>query len=345
MKLARRVGPGILDGRRDVGAWDRLKYALGNVLIYGPLRNILGMSRVRVAYTAGEAIGPDLFLFYRSIGINLKQLYGSTETSVFVCVQANGQVRNDTVGPPCDGVEIRVDDNGEIQLRSPGLFSGYYLNPKATAESYTEDGWFHTGDAGYLDADGQLKIIDRAKDVGHLSDGSLFAPKYIENKLKFFPFIKEAVAFGADRDEVCAFINIDLEAVGNWAERRGLPYAGYTDLAGKSQVYDLIRDCVEQVNRDLAADPKLAASQVVRFLILHKELDPDDDELTRTRKVRRAFIAQKYAVLIEALFAGRESQFVETEVKFEDGRTGRVAADLRIEPAAVALSGSLKKVA
>jgi long-chain acyl-CoA synthetase len=345
MRLARRVGPDILDGRRDVKAWDRLKYALGNVLIYGPLRNILGMSRVRVAYTAGEAIGPDLFLFYRSIGINLKQLYGSTETSVFVCVQANGQVRNDTVGPPCDGVEIRVDDNGEIQLRSPGLFSGYYLNPKATAESYTEDGWFHTGDAGYLDADGQLKIIDRAKDVGHLSDGSLFAPKYIENKLKFFPFIKEAVAFGADRDEVCAFINIDLEAVGNWAERRGLPYAGYTDLAGKSQVYDLIRDCVEQVNRDLAADPTLAASQVVRFLILHKELDPDDDELTRTRKVRRAFIAQKYAVLIEALFAGRESQFVETEVKFEDGRTGRVAADLRIEPAAVALSGSLKKVA
>ena len=345
MGLARRVGDRILDGGAGVGPLDRLKYALGDLLIYGPLRNTLGMSRVRVAYTAGEAIGPDLFVFYRSIGINLKQLYGSTETSVFVCVQANGQVRDDTVGPPCEGVDIRVADNGEIQLRSPGLFTGYYRNPKATAESYTEDGWYHTGDAGYLDTDGQLKIIDRAKDVGHLADGSLFAPKYIENKLKFFSFIKEAVAFGADRAEVCAFINIDLEAVGNWAERRGLPYAGYTDLAGKDEVYALIRDCVEQVNADLAQDPKLAASQVSRFLILHKELDPDDDELTRTRKVRRAFIAQKYAVLVEALFEGRPSQFIETEVKFEDGRTGRISADLRIEPAAVARPEPLKKVA
>ncbi|CAM5786465.1 AMP-dependent synthetase/ligase [Castellaniella caeni] len=345
MALARRVGPHILDGDGSVGFWDRCKYALGTLLVYGPLRNTLGMSRVRVAYTAGEAIGPDLFVFYRSIGINLKQLYGSTETSVFVCVQANGQVRDDTVGPPCAGVDIRVADSGEIQVRSPGLFTGYYRNPQATAESYTEDGWYHTGDAGYLDADGQLKIIDRAKDVGRLADGSLFAPKYIENKLKFFPFIKEVVAFGADRPEVCAFINIDLEAVGNWAERRGLPYAGYTDLASKDEVYALIRDCVEQVNRDLAQDPKLAASQVARFLILHKELDPDDDELTRTRKVRRAFIAQKYAVLVEALFQGLDQQYIETEVKFEDGRTGRIAAHLRIEPAEVALPEPLKKVA
>ncbi len=345
MGLARRVGDRVLDGGAGVGLFDRLKYALGDLLIYGPLRNTLGMSRVRVAYTAGEAIGPDLFVFYRSIGINLKQLYGSTETSVFVCVQANGQVRDDTVGPPCEGVDIRVADNGEIQLRSPGLFSGYYRNPKATGESYTADGWYHTGDAGYLDTDGQLKIIDRAKDVGHLSDGSLFAPKYIENKLKFFPFVKEAVAFGADRAEVCAFINIDLEAVGNWAERRGLPYAGYTDLAGKDEVYTLIRECVEQVNADLSQDPRLAASQVSRFLILHKELDPDDDELTRTRKVRRAFIAQKYAVLVEALFEGRDRQFIETEVKFEDGRTGRISADLRIEPAAVSRPEPLKKVA
>ncbi|MEB2397962.1 MAG: AMP-binding protein [Alcaligenaceae bacterium] len=333
MKLARRVGVRILDQDPSVGAWDRLKYAVGNLLVYGPLRNALGMSRVRVAYTAGEAIGPDLFIFYRSIGINLKQLYGSTETSVFVCVQANGQVRSDTVGPPVKGVEIRVADNGEIQVKSPGLFKGYYRNPAATAESYTEDGWYHTGDAGYLDTDGQLKIIDRAKDVGKLADGSLFAPKYIENKLKFFQYIKEAVAFGAGRPEVCAFINIDLEAVGNWAERRGLPYAGYTDLAGKPQVSELIRECVEQVNADLAADPRLAASQVSRFLILHKELDPDDDELTRTRKVRRAFIAQKYQVLVDAMFAGKSSQFIETEVKFEDGRSGAISADLQIIPA------------
>lgn len=331
MKLARRVGVRILDGE-SVSLWDRLRYAVGNVLIYGPLRNALGMSRVRVAYTAGEAIGPDLFVFYRSIGINLKQLYGSTETSVFVCVQPDGQVRDDTVGPPVSGVEIRVADNGEILVKSPGLFKEYYRNPQATAEARDADGWFHTGDAGYLDSDGQLKIIDRAKDVGKLADGSLFAPKYLENKLKFFPHIKEAVAFGADKPEVCAFVNIDLEAVGNWAERRGLPYAGYTDLAGKDEVYQLIAECIEQINADLASDPKLAASQISRFLILHKELDPDDDELTRTRKVRRAFIAQKYAVLVEALFGGRETQYIETDVKFEDGRVGKIAADLKIRP-------------
>lgn len=331
MKLARRVGVRILDGE-PVGLWDRLRYALGNILIYGPLRNALGMSRVRVAYTAGEAIGPDLFVFYRSIGINLKQLYGSTETSVFVCVQPDGQVRDDTVGPPVSGVEIRVADNGEILVKSPGLFKEYYRNPQATTEARDADGWFHTGDAGYLDTDGQLKIIDRAKDVGKLADGSLFAPKYLENKLKFFPHIKEAVAFGADRDHVCAFVNIDLEAVGNWAERRGLPYAGYTDLAGKDEVYRLIEECIEQINADLALDPKLAASQIARFLILHKELDPDDDELTRTRKVRRAFIAQKYGVLVDALFAGSDTQYIETEVKFEDGRIGKIAADIKIRP-------------
>lgn len=335
MGLARRVGMRILDKDSGISTWDRIKYQIGNLMVYGPLRNALGMSRVRVAYTAGEAIGPDLFVFYRSIGINLKQLYGSTETSVFVCVQADGQVRSDTVGPPVKGVEIRIAENGEVQVKSPGLFTGYYRNPKDTAESYTEDGWYHTGDAGYLDVDGQLKIIDRAKDVGKLADGSLFAPKYVENKLKFFQFIKEVVAFGNNMPEVCAFINIDLEAVGNWAERQGLPYAGYTDLAGKPEVYALIRDCVEQVNADLATDVKLGGSQVARFLILHKELDPDDDELTRTRKVRRAFIAQKYGVLVEALFEGKTSQFIETEVKFEDGRSGSISADLRIEPAKV----------
>nr|WP_233582861.1 AMP-binding protein [Candidimonas sp. SYP-B2681] len=335
MELARRVGVRILDKDSSVSALDRFMYAIGNLLVYGPLRNALGMSRVRVAYTAGEAIGPDLFVFYRSIGINLKQLYGSTETSVFVCVQSDGHVRADTVGPPVKGVEIRVAENGEIQVKSPGLFKGYYRNPEATAESYTADGWYHTGDAGYLDTDGQLKIIDRAKDVGKLADGSLFAPKYIENKLKFFQYIKEVVAFGADKTIVCAFINIDLEAVGNWAERQGLPYAGYTDLAQKPEVYELIRKCVEDVNSDLAADPKLCGSQVSRFLILHKELDPDDDELTRTRKVRRAFIAQKYAVLVDALFKGKSKQFIETEVKFEDGRTGKISADLKIAEAQV----------
>jgi long-chain acyl-CoA synthetase len=329
MDVARRVGPARMDGK-PLSFGDRLQYALGNLLVYGPLRNTLGMSRIRVAYTAGEAIGPDLFTFYRSIGINLKQLYGSTETAVFVCLQPDHEVKPDTVGVPIDGVEIKLDDNGELLIRSPGLLKEYYKNPQATAEVKTADGWYRSGDAGFLDATGHLKIIDRAKDVGRMADGSMFAPKYLENKLKFFPHIKEAVAFGDRRDKVCAFINIDFEAVGNWAEKRNLPYAGYTDLAQKPEVYDLIRECVEKVNADLANDEKLAGSQISRFLILHKELDADDGELTRTRKVRRGYIGDKYGVLVDALYSGKASQYIETQVKFEDGRTGMVSADLRI---------------
>jgi long-chain acyl-CoA synthetase len=333
MALAQRVGPAVMDGK-PVSAWDRLKYRLGDLFVYGPLRNTLGFSRVRVAYTAGEAIGPDLFTFYRSIGINLKQLYGSTETAVFVCLQPDHEVRADTVGVPIDGVQIKVAENGEIMVKSAGLLKEYYKNAAATAEVLTPDGWYHTGDAGFLDATGHLKIIDRAKDVGRLiggaSDGAMFAPKYVENKLKFFPFIKEAVAFGDRREKVCAFVNIDFEAVGNWAERRNLPYAGYTDLAGKPEVLALVKDCVEKVNADLAADPMLAGSQVSRFLVLHKELDADDGELTRTRKVRRGYIGDKYQVLVDALYGGRAEQFIETAVRFEDGRTGSVSATLKI---------------
>jgi len=209
----------------------------------------------------------------------------------------------------------------------------YYRNPQATAEVKDAEGWFHTGDAGVIDAQGHLRIIDRAADVGRLSDGSLFAPKYIENKLKFFPFIKEAVAFGDRRDDACAFVNIDYEAVGNWAERRALTYTGYVDLAGKPEVLGLVADCVAKVNADLAADRDLCRSQIRRFLVLHKELDPDDDELTRTRKVRRRFIAEKYKVLIDALYEGRSEQYIDTPVKFEDGRTGSVSATLRLRDA------------
>jgi long-chain acyl-CoA synthetase len=298
--------------------------------VYAPLRNSLGMNRVRVAYTAGEAIGPDLFTFYRSLGINLKQLYGSTETAVFVCMQPDGQVKADTVGPPIQGVQLKLTDTGEVLIKSAGLLKEYYKNPAATAEVLNSEGWYATGDAGFLDKDGHLKIIDRAKDVGKTAAGAMFAPKYIENKLKFFPYIKEAVTFGDGRDTVCAFINIDFEAVGNWAERRNLSYAGYTDLAAKTEVATLIKDCVEKVNADLSQDVLLAGSQVSRFLILHKELDPDDDELTRTRKVRRGFIAQKYGVLVDALYSGKVHQYIETQVKFEDGRTGMVSADLPI---------------
>ena len=333
MEVAKRVGPARMDGK-TLSLGDRISYALGDLMIFGPLRNTLGFSRVRVAYTAGEAIGPDLFTFYRSIGINLKQLYGSTETAVFVCLQPDHEAKADTVGVPIDGVQIKVAENGEILVKSPGLLKEYYKNPAATAEVLTAEGWYHTGDAGFLDAGGHLKIIDRAKDVGRLhggvNDGAMFAPKYVENKLKFFPYIKEAVAFGDGRAKVCAFINIDMEAVGNWAEKRNLPYGGYTDLAGKPEVRELVRECVEKVNVDLAADERLAGSQISRFLILHKELDADDGELTRTRKVRRGYIGEKYQVLVDALYAGKTEQFIETAVKFEDGRSGSVSATLKL---------------
>ncbi|ACB35692.1 AMP-dependent synthetase and ligase [Leptothrix cholodnii SP-6] len=333
MALARRVGPARMDGQQ-LGALDRFKYALGDLCIYGPLRNSLGMSRVRVAYTAGEAIGPDLFTFYRSIGINLKQLYGSTETAVFVCLQPDHEARADTVGVPIEGVQIKLADNGEILVKSGGLLKEYYKNPAATAEVLNAEGWYHTSDAGFIDAHGHLKIIDRVKDVGRLmggaNDGAMFAPKYVENKLKFFPYIKEAVAFGDRRERVCAFINIDVEAVGNWAEKRNLPYAGYTDLAQKPEVYELIRDCIEKVNADLAQDTLLTGSQISRFLVLHKELDADDGEMTRTRKVKRGFINDKYKVLVDALYDGKTEQFIETVVKFEDGRSGSVSATLKI---------------
>jgi long-chain acyl-CoA synthetase len=336
MGVARRCGMQIMDGK-PVSPGDRLLYALGRLLVYGPLLNILGMSRIRVAYTGGAAIGPDLYRFYRSIGINLKQLYGQTETSVYVCKQADGRAKLDSVGGTLPGVEVRIAANGEVQVKTPGMLKEYYKRPDATAESISPDGYFLTGDAGFFDADGELKIIDRASDVGKLADGSLFAPQFIENKLKFFSYIKEAVCFGDGKDMVCAFLNIDLPAVGNWAEKRNMPYSGYLDLTSRPEVYDLMLKCIEQVNADLAGETQLASSQVKRFLILHKELDADDDELTRTRKVRRGFVAQKYALLVEAMYSGQSHCRIATEVKFEDGRRGTIEADIRIRDAGVGL--------
>ncbi len=329
MAVARRVGSDILVGK-PVSLADRALYALGRVVAYGPLKNTLGMNRIRVAYTAGEAIGPDLFEFYRSIGVNLKQLYGMTEGAVFVTTQPDGEVKTDTVGTPSPGVEIRIADSGEVIFRSPGVFREYYKNPQATAEVKTADGWYRTGDAGFFDDDGHLKIVDRAGDVGKLNDGTLFAPKYLENKLKFFPHMREAVTFGHQHDFAVAFVNIDMEAVGNWAERRGIVYGSHQELAANEKVYDLVEGEIEQVNRDLAADPQLAGSQIRRFLILHKELDADDGELTRTRKVRRSHVAEKYRPLVDALYSDAAHAAIETEVTYEDGRKGIMNADLEI---------------
>ncbi|HEY5208554.1 MAG TPA: AMP-binding protein [Stellaceae bacterium] len=327
--VARNHGEKILN-REPVPFHARLLYALGRVLIYDPFKNVQGFSRVRVAYTAGEAIGPDLFAFYRSIGLNLKQFYGQTEAFLYLTAQLDGEIRADTVGRVSPHVDLRIAADGEVQYKSPGQFVGYLKEPEKTADAMTPDGFVKTGDAGFFDEAGQLHIIDRAKDVGRLRGGALFAPKYIENKLKFFPNIREAVAFGDGRDFVTCLLNIDLTAVGDWAERNGVIYGSYQELAGNDRVIALLAAHVRAVNRDLAAEPATAAAQIRRFLVLHKELDADDGELTRTQKVRRGFIADRYAVLMEALFSGAVSADISTEVMFDDGRKGIIAARIRI---------------
>ncbi|EEE42907.1 AMP-dependent synthetase/ligase [Roseibium alexandrii] len=329
MGVARKVGEKILNGEQ-VSFGDRLLYNIGEFCVYGPLKNRMGLTRLKVGYTAGEAIGPEIFQFFRSLGLNLKQLYGQTEASVYITLQPDGEIYGDTVGKPAPDVELKIADNGEVMYRSPGVFVGYFKNDEATASTKTPDGWVHTGDAGIIADNGHLKIIDRAKDVGKLNDGALFAPKYIENKLKFFPNIKEVVAFGHERDMVTVFINIDLTSVGSWAERNNVNYASYQELASNPEVYAMIESHVDHVNRDLAGEPMMAGAQIKRFLVLHKELDADDGELTRTQKVRRSFIADRYAPLIDALYDGSTSKHVRTEVTFEDGRKGAIEATVEI---------------
>jgi long-chain acyl-CoA synthetase len=334
--VARRWGEKILN-REKVPLYARFLYRLGDILVYGPLKNRFGLSRIRVAYTAGEAIGPDMFSFFRSLGINLKQLYGQTEASVYITAQPDGENYADTVGKPNQDVELRIAENGEVLFRSPGVFAGYYKDPEKTAETKTADGWVHTGDAGFVDPKtGHLKIIDRAKDVGRLNDGTLFAPKYIENKLKFYPNIREAVAFGDKRDFVCAMINIDIVAVGSWAERNNVVYGSYQELAANPLVYDMIARHIAEVNRSLVEEGVMAGAQIKRFLILHKELDADDGELTRTMKVRRGLIGDRYGALVKALYEGASEAAISTEVTFEDGRKGTMSARLKIRDVKVA---------
>jgi long-chain acyl-CoA synthetase len=344
--LARRWGEKILNKER-VPLHARLLYRLGDLLVYGPLKNRLGVSRLRLAYTAGEAIGPEIFRFWRSLGVNLKQLYGQTEASVYITAQPDGEIYADTVGKPNIDVEVKIAETGEVLFKSPGVFAGYYKDPEKTAEAKTADGWVRTGDAGLLDpSTGHLKIIDRAKDVGRLKDGTLFAPKYIENKLKFYPNIREAVAFGDKRDFVCVMLNIDLTAVGNWAERNNITYGSYQELAAHPLVYDMLAQHVDEVNRSLAGEKALAGAQIRRFLVLHKELDADDGEITRTQKVRRSFIAERYAALVAALYGGASQADIATQVTFEDGRKGTLSARVKIrDVATVPVSAPLEQAA
>jgi long-chain acyl-CoA synthetase len=333
--VARRWGEKILD-REPVPLTARLLYALGNVLVYGPLRNRYGLSRIRVAYTAGEAIGPDIFRFYRALGINLKQLYGQTEASVYITAQPDGEIYAESVGKPNIDVDIRIAENGEVQFKSPGVFVGYYKDPDRTRETKTDDGWVRTGDAGLIDEHtGHLKIIDRAKDVGRLDDGTLFAPKYLENKLKFYPNIREAVAFGDKRDFVTVMLNIDPVAVGSWAERNNVVYGTYQELAAHPLVYDMLEAHVREVNQSLAAERAMAGAQIRRFLILPKELDADDGELTRTMKVRRGLIGERYAPFVHALYDASKEASIATEVTFEDGRKGVINARVAVRDVAL----------
>jgi long-chain acyl-CoA synthetase len=332
--VARRYGEAILN-KEPVPLHGRLLYALGKVLVYAPLKNVLGLSRVRIAYTAGEAIGPDLFSFYRALGMNLKQLYGQTEAFLYLTAQPDGQIYADTVGPALPNVDLRIADNGEVQFKSPGMFVSYFKDEARTKESLTPDGYIKTGDAGFFDQKtGHLKIIDRAKDVGKLKDGTLFPPKYIENKLKFYPNIREVVAYGDGREFVAVMINIDLTAVGSWAERNNVVYGSYQELASHPLVYDMVASHVEETNRSLAEDKVTAGAQVKRFLILHKELDADDGEVTRTQKVRRGFVAERYAPLIQALYDGSKEGAISTEVTFEDGRKGTISARVKVRDVA-----------
>ena len=332
MKVAGRVEKKRIANER-IPPGGSILYQLGRILIYGPLVDNLGMSNIKVAYTAGEAIGPEIFEFFRSLGINLKQLYGMTESCAYVSMQKDGDIDAESVGPPAPGVEIKISDTGEVLYKSPGIFLGYFKSPEATAETL-EDGWLHSGDAGYMTERGHLKIIDRAKDVSRLNDGTLFAPKYIENKLKFSPYIKEAVAHGMDKDFVAVFIDIDFGSVANWAERRHLAFTSYGDLSQKPEVYDLIHEAICNVNKSLSKDAKLRNSQIKRFLLFTKELNPDDGEITRTRKIRRKFVANKYAELIDALYSpGQDSVVMEIKATYEDGRTTDVRADLKIRDA------------
>ena len=302
----------------------RLLDTLGELLVYGALRDQLGLRRIRIAYTGGAPLGPEVFLFFRGLRVNLKQVYGQTEVAAISCAHRDGAVRLGTVGVPFPGVEIRISETGEILTRSEGVFLGYYKDPVATTEAL-RDGWLSTGDAGFLDRDGHLVVIDRAKDVTRLDDGTQFAPQYLENRLKFSPYIKEAVVVGQGRPYAAAMLVIDLDNVGTWAERRQLAYTTFTDLAGKPAVYDLVEQEIRRVNRELPPE-----TRVRRYVLLHKELDPDDEEVTRTRKVRRGVVTEKYAPIIEALYREGASVPVTAEITYRDGRRAIIETALAI---------------
>lgn len=311
--------------KQPLTGMQKLKYRLADWLMFAEIKDHLGLRHLKRAYTGGAALGPDVFRFFHALGVNLKQIYGQTEASGISVLHRDGDVKFQTVGTPVPGTQVRIAENGEILLQSSSIFTGYYNNPEATAETLV-DGWMHSGDAGYFDEDGHLIVIDRAKDVMTLHDGTKFSPQFIENKLKFSPYVREAVVFGGDWPFVTAMINIDMANTGKWAENNQIAYTTYTDLAQKPEVYALVRRQVEQANADLPD-----AARIRRFLLLHKELDADDAELTRTRKVRRTYVAQRYDDIISALYSQNDFLDVESTITYQDGRSAVLKTRLRIE--------------
>ena len=344
MAVAKRVGGRVLAGE-PIGVADRFVYSLSDAIIYAPLRDVLGLSRVRRAYCAGESIGLDLLLFYRSLGIDLKQVYGSAEMGLFVTLQANDPGVSNSLGQPAAGLELSLSPEGEVLFRAPGRFSGYYRDAESTRLRTDADGWLRTGDMGWFSKQGELHVVGRKQDIGALQNGELFAPKLIENKLKFSIYINEAVALGKDRDAVCAFVDIDPEAVGNWADKQGLSYTGFSDLVALEEVYRLVGEVISETNAEFAKDPNLAHVQIHRFVLLPKRLEPDDGEVTRMRKVRRDVIAERFASLAQALYDGSAMGHVEAPVRYEDGSSGLVSATVMIGHAKIFAAPTLQKAA
>ena len=303
---------------------ERIWRALGEVLVYGPIKDQLGLARVERPYTAGEAIGEDVFLYFRALGLDLRQFYGQTENCALAAAQDPGSIKLHTVGKPFPGVEIELSDEGEILMRADNVFDGYYNNPDATAETL-HDGWLHTGDAGYKEDDGQIVVLGRVSEVVYTAHGDRFIPTYIENRLKFSQYIRDVCILGRDRDYLAALVAIDISAVGHWAEENGVPYTSFADLSQKPPVYELIRGVVEHVNGVLPA-----GLQIRRFVNLHKEFDPDDGEVTRTRKLRRNVIDENYAPIIDAIYAGEDVVEYEARITYETGESGVLKRRLAI---------------
>jgi len=334
MRVGYRAANAKFDGK-PMSAVDRLMSRFAYWLVFRNLLDQLGLSNVRWAYTAGAALGPDIFRFYHAMGVNLKQGYGQTETTGICVIHRDDGIKFQTVGTPFPGAEVACDESGEILVRGSVCFQGYYNDDEATAKTITPDGWVRTGDAGYFDESGHLIVIDRAKDVMTLADGTRFSPQFIENKLKFSPYVREAVVFGGDYPYVTAMINIDFGNVGKWAENNKIAYTTYTDLSQKPPIYALIRKEVERTNSDLPP-----AARIRRFLLLYKELDADDAELTRTRKVRRGFVAERYHELVGGLYGDTGSVHIVSAITYQDGKTQTLQVDVRIENMDEALSSS-----